>query len=376
MLRLVNLLLFLSLLLAGYMGHALISAGVSIDSLTPEQTHIDIESLLEDKDYRKLKLAASLSVEYFNDEIKKHNSTQKKNLLEKRQAILQLLEQLPEVDKFKNNINLEEALKHDNYSAGILTVYYNPIVQGCISPDKKAGCVAPVYGSPANLVSAHTRDFQKQINEPVELAVLRGVIKNRRMYPYYTRSQIVDGAIKNYAKILCYLNPVDLFLIQIEGTALVKLNQGKTMNLQYHSDNGHHYQSIAGLLPENIRLHRKDLINLFENSPEKKQILNENPRYVFFKKTEAAPGGSLQKPLIPGRSIAVDNSIYPPGTAFIIRTVDSEHFLNNRIVFAHDSGNAIKGKNRADLYLGSIPVEYQPPIKEKIFLLPVSVQTE
>ena len=155
----------------------------------------------------------------------------------------------------------------------------------------------------------------------------------------------------------------DVFFLHIQGSGRVRLSDGSMMGVGYSNQNGHPYVAIGRRLLEWEELDR-DEISLFTirqwlaDHPERaEELLNENPSYVFFElraDTVAGPTGSLNVPLTPQRSIAIDPKVVELGTPVWLTTnlPGEPDQIYQRLVIAQDTGGAIRGPLRADLFWG------------------------
>jgi membrane-bound lytic murein transglycosylase A len=154
----------------------------------------------------------------------------------------------------------------------------------------------------------------------------------------------------------------------VQGSGRVRFADGQSLSVQYAASNGHSYQSIGRLLLDEGRLTRSEvslqgLRRYFQTYPEERaRVLSANPRYIFFRPVEQGPRGSLNVLLVPGRSIATDLRLFPPAGLAFIQTY--KPLFNgqgeittwqpfSRFVFNHDTGSAITGPGRVDLFWGS-----------------------
>ena len=184
-------------------------------------------------------------------------------------------------------------------------------------------------------------------------------------FPILKKSKKLEFARKKITKIfenkdvLFWTdNNIDLFFLQIQGSGVGILQNGEKVMIKYHGHNNHKYSSIGKILVENGHI-KKEKVSMFtikewlhKNIIKSEEIMNQNKRYIFFKKepySDKSSSGAMGNTLIPGTSIAIDNNLFPYGIPFIIKT-DENKF--NRIVISHDTGSAIKGYNRADLFTG------------------------
>ncbi|MGC8866693.1 MAG: MltA domain-containing protein [Elusimicrobiales bacterium] len=195
--------------------------------------------------------------------------------------------------------------------------------------------------------------------------------ENGNLVKYYSTQQIREGAIDKYNVEFVYsAHPSHIMLAQIQGSAIVRYPDGDYDRIGFDGANGWRFVSVQKILtdcgeipPMNFR----DFINYLSSQPQDREerLVNLNPRYIFFKvkdKTEGAIG-AISRPLIPHRSIAIDPAYIPYGVlAYIISTkpvaddngqniVEFKRF--SRLVSSHDTGSAIRGAGRIDIFWGS-----------------------
>jgi membrane-bound lytic murein transglycosylase A len=188
--------------------------------------------------------------------------------------------------------------------------------------------------------------------------------------PFYERREIEEsGALNGRAPVLTWMeSEVDLFFLQIQGSGRVILEDGRILHVHYDSSNGQPYRSIGKLLIDENKIPLEEMsmqkIRAYlEAHPEDlRRVLNYNPSYVFFKLEEDGPLGCLNVKLTPGRSIALDRRIFPLPVLAYVETekplIDGSGNIVGwqrfgRFAVSQDTGGAIKGPARADLYWGS-----------------------
>jgi membrane-bound lytic murein transglycosylase A len=248
--------------------------------------------------------------------------------------------------------------------AGFVTGYYEPILDG--SRTQTDVYNVPVYRRPSNLF---VRGFsQDSPNLPNKGPVYRK-IGRRKLVPYYDRAQIEDGAIAGRGLEICWLkSQTDLLFAQIQGSARIRLPDGSTIRINYDAHNGYPYTAVGrilidrGIIPKEQMSMQKIREWMEQNPDGANDVRRQNRAYVFFRevplsdKDEAV--GAQGVPLTPGRSIAVDNSLHVYGTPFFI---DGELPIESaqsktpfqRLMVAQDTGSAITGPARADIYYGA-----------------------
>lgn len=247
----------------------------------------------------------------------------------------------------------------EQYPTGLVTGYYEPIING--STVRKAPYLTPVYGVPQDL----------------------GERK-----PYFTREQIVKGAIKDRAPVLFYVDdPVLLFFLHVQGSGKVRLPDGSFVGLQYAGQNGYSYTPIGRILKdrgvENVGSMQGIRDWLRANPDAMEEVMNQNQSYVFFKKGpgDKAAKGAIGLSLTPLRSIAIDDDRAAYGVPTYLDTTQSEYKSGRqvplrRLFVSQDTGGALKGPHRADLFYGQGTVEewqagHQNARASTYWLLPV-----
>jgi len=179
--------------------------------------------------------------------------------------------------------------------------------------------------------------------------------------------QFSKGRLKGLA--LAWLHDrLEAYLIQVQGSARLKLTDGRTMTIGYAGHTNYPYTSIGKELVKTGKIRQEDLslpalIKYFEQNPADLNIyLPRNQRFVFFEETDGAPAmGSLGVPVTPERSIATDKSIFPPGALALLQTQipypntagQLEQRPVTRYVVDQDTGGAIKGAGRVDIFMGT-----------------------
>ena len=246
---------------------------------------------------------------------------------------------------------------------GLLTSYFEPIVQGSRLPNREFH--VPLYRRPPDLVAAGHKPGSAAF--PSKGARIGRLNEKNQLVPYYDRGAIEAGALDGQRLEICWLkDPLDLLAIQMEGSARVILEDGTLLRINYDSHNGYPYRSIGRVLIERNLLPREGLSMqrirdwMAANPEEAPKVRAANRSYVFFRITglsnEGEPVGAQGVPLTPGRSIAVDR-LHEYGTPFFIQAnlpVESIRRASpfHRLMIAQDTGSAIVGPARADLYWG------------------------
>jgi len=248
---------------------------------------------------------------------------------------------------------------------GFLTGYYEPIIEGSRVPTGEF--TAPLYRRPPNLTISGRRKLGD--NFPSKGVKVGRRVGRRKIVPYYDRGEIEDGALDGWHLEICWLrSPIDVLFAQIQGSARIRLEDGTILRVNYDSHNGYPYTPVGRVLIERKAM-TKDEVSMqrirdwMEANPDAaKEVRRQNRSYVFFRitnlSTEDEAEGAQGVPLIPGRSIAVDHSLHVYGTPFFIAAdlpiANGKAATKfRRLVFAQDTGSAIIGPARADIYFGA-----------------------
>ncbi|MDH5752918.1 MAG: MltA domain-containing protein [Deltaproteobacteria bacterium] len=242
----------------------------------------------------------------------------------------------------------------------LFTGYYEPLIPG--SPQPRGNLKMPIYTRPENMVEINLSDFDDDLPN----RRLVGRQEGNSIVPFYTRQEIQGReALNGKAQVLAYVDEVDLFFLQIQGSGAIRFPDGTEIKVGYEASNGHPYRSIGSQLiqkniipAEEMSLHRIRAY-LAENPQSKRDLLFTNPSYVFFSIRPEGPLGHISVPLTPGRSLALDKRLFPAGSlAFVstevpvpFDTVKTRPF--NRFMTVQDTGGAIRGHGRGDLFWGN-----------------------
>jgi membrane-bound lytic murein transglycosylase A len=248
----------------------------------------------------------------------------------------------------------------------LFTGYYEPHLKGRLS--RSEDYRFPIYARPKDLISIDLSLF----NEKYAGERIIARYTDQQVLPYYDRREIdSNGALEGDTEVLAWVeDPVDLFFLQIQGSGKIYLEDGNVLNVHYHTSNGRPYRSIGKLLidKEKITVAEMSMQKIREylnNHPaEIEEVFNYNPSYVFFKIEPDGPLGNINVKLTPGRSIALDRRIFPKAALCFIEAempvVDSAGRIQNwrrftRFAMNQDTGGAIRGPGRADIFWGNGP---------------------
>ncbi|MEL6859366.1 MAG: MltA domain-containing protein [Pseudomonadota bacterium] len=226
------------------------------------------------------------------------------------------------------------------------TGYFEPTFPASLTP--KPPFTEPVPGRPSDLITSSGKVYQTLPDG------------SRRSYPI--RAEITRSGVRP----LAYAHPADVFFLQIQGSGRLILPDGRTLRAVYAANNGQPFRSTANWLIDRGWITRGEANMtgirawMDRTSPARaRQAMNANPRFVFFDlepegNPQLGPKGSFGVPLTPLGSMAVDNSIHPSGVPMFVQTAAPGLGGSwSGLVVAQDTGGAIKGPVRGDLYFGT-----------------------
>ena len=248
--------------------------------------------------------------------------------------------------------------------AGFVTGYYEPIVDGSRTANEVYN--VPVYRRPSNLFM---RGYSQASPDLPNKGQVFRKIGRRKLVPYYDRAEIEDGVLADRGIEIVWLkDQTDLLFAQIQGSARVLLEDGTIVRINYDSYNGYPFTPVGRILVDRGIYTREEVSMqkirewMEANREGAKELRRQNRSYVFFREVQLADNeeaiGAQGIPLTPGRSIAVDRSLHVYGTPFFISgelPIESERSKTpfHRLMIAQDTGSAIVGPARADLYFGA-----------------------
>lgn len=248
-----------------------------------------------------------------------------------------------------------EVFNPDNTLEGTITGYYEPLIKGDRLRNGKARF--PVFATPDDLIVVDLASVYPELKS----MRLRGKLQGNKVVPYFTRGEIENGNF--VGKPIAWADDaVELFFLQIQGSGRIELPDGSHLRVGYADQNGHPYKSIGKILVDRgeMKLEEASMQSIkawgAANPDKLPELLNSNPSYVFFKELPnglSGPLGALGVPLTAGRSIAIDPKYIPLGApVFLSTTLPNSGTPLTRLMMAQDTGGAIRGAVRADLFWG------------------------
>ena len=259
---------------------------------------------------------------------------------------------------FTQYFNAYSATNQDGVDTGLVTGYYEPLLKG--SRTKSSQYPHPLYKQPADLITVELAD----VHHELKYKRVRGKLIGNKLVPYNTRAEIEATPSPLAGNELVWINDIiDVFFLQVQGSGLVKLDNGAQLHVGYADQNGQAYNSIGRVLIERGELTKdqasmQGIKNWARNNLSKlRDLLNSNPSYVFFRELPAGlsgPLGALGVPISAERSVAIDPKFIPLGAPiFLSTTQPNSQSPLKRLMLAQDTGGAIKGGVRADFFWGA-----------------------
>ncbi len=244
-----------------------------------------------------------------------------------------------------------------NSREGLFTGYFEPIVKA--SEQAGGSYTAPIHGLPSDHVTVRLKDFDPALAG----RSLVGRVENGRLRPYPDRAAIAGAAGSEAERVLYWADDaLDVFILQVQGSGIVELPDGRRQRIAFAGHNGHDYVSIGRWLIEQGELKTAPWQDIrawmTENPARREELLARNRRYIFFRKIDGdGAQGSAGVRLTPGYSLAVDTKFLPLNVPLWLDTVHpgAGNRRIQRLVLAQDTGNAIRGPVRGDLFWGVGP---------------------
>lgn len=264
----------------------------------------------------------------------------------------------------RKDFRVFRATGRDRKKKVLFTGYFEPTYEGSLIPDEVYRY--PLYRKPEDMIKVDLSLF----HEKYEGESITARIKDNSVLPYYSREQIEnEKALSQRGLEIAWLkDPVDVTFLHIQGSGRLRLPDGEIRYVGYEASNGRQYHSIGGYMLDKGFLTREEMSMqsirqyLSDNPDIVDEVLNHNPSYVFFRLMENGPFGNIDVQLTPGRSLALDSRLFPKGALCFISCekpiIDNEGNIKSwtgfsRFIMNQDTGGAIKGAGRADIFWGN-----------------------
>lgn len=297
------------------------------------------------------------------------------------------------IKTLRENFEFYEVYGNEKWGEVLITSYYEPVIQGSLKKQKTF--TQPLYSRPDDLVTIDLGEFanvfpnlrpyqQAVIEQQSRGGILHGRIQlssrefeeptvgqatnktiekteetiEKKIVPYFSRQEIDLWTLSDkHAQVICYVDPIDAFFLQIQGSGRVILPDNSEIKVGYAAQNGYPYKAIGRLLFDVIPKESMSMQKIeayLRSLPEgdARKIMNTNPSYVFFQKRETEPLSAFGAEVVSGRTIATDQMYFPKGTLAYLEYDHPDLKSSSRFVLDQDTGGAIRGPGRVDLFWG------------------------
>ncbi|MBI4348682.1 MAG: MltA domain-containing protein [Elusimicrobia bacterium] len=272
--------------------------------------------------------------------------------------------------RLKREFDLFESIGSDGAGKVVFSSYYQPVLPASLKQTRTFQY--PIYRKPDDMVDVDMAAFNPKWKDEKIL----GRIQNGRLVPYFERRDIdVRQMLKGRRLEIAWLaNQFDRLDLHIQGSGILELPNGKKVLAKYAANNSLPYKSVgmsvvgAGIMTRAEITHEKLRQYLTEHPEGESWLISQNPRYVFFDVVDlpedGQPFGTTEQPLTPGRSIAIDPKAIPLGAVAYMRVPMPQAnrtgellgiFPTSRFMMCQDTGGAILGPGRVDIYMGHGP---------------------
>ncbi len=266
------------------------------------------------------------------------------------------------VKQIKKEFDFYQSVGSDGWGKVLFTGYYEPMLSCQVNSDDVYKY--PLYKKPDDIIEIDLTLFGYDFPRNK----LGARIEGRKILPYYSREEIDQKRAlggRNLEMLWCK-DLVDIYVLQIQGSGKADLGNGDIVSILYDGQNGRQYRSLGKYLIDKGAIAKENMSMpaireyLRIHPDEVVLLLNQNPSYVFFRMDMGPSLGNINVPLTPGRSIATDSRLLPKGALAFIETQKpviengtiKEWIPFTRFVLNQDTGGAIKGPGRVDLFWG------------------------
>ena len=328
----------------------------------------------DDMDTTSLSLAVEMSLEYLNrlkdDTVFTYgpDTFTAEHIKRSLKTFSDIIKQNPDTKQLNEELRkkffLYKAAGFQGSEKVLFTGYFEPILNGNLERDSTH--LYPIYRKPDDLVNIDLGLFNPKYSGQRIVARIDG----QEIVPYYTKKDIFhENVLEGKGLEIAWLeDPLDVAILHIQGSGIIKLPDGKEISVGYQASNGHPYKSMGRYMIdkgyiEADSLSLQSIRSYLNQYPDiKDNVLTYNPSYVFFRILDRGPLGNISVPLTPERSLALDYMLFPKGALTYIRcqkpiigkdgNID-EWIPFSRFLLNQDTGGAIKGAGRADIFWGN-----------------------
>lgn len=273
------------------------------------------------------------------------------------------LTQEQKVEQIKENFELYRSVGTNGWGKVLFTGYYEPMLSCRRIADDTFKY--PLYKRPDDIIEIDLSQFGENFGKDR----IFGRMNGKKVIPYYTRQEIDQQKLLGGKglEVLWCADPVDIYTVQVQGSGKADLGNGEVVGVLYDGQNGRPYRGIGrylidiGAIPKD-KMSMPAIRDYLRQNPDKLfEVLNQNPSYVFFKIENKPAVGNINVPLTPRRSIATDYRLFPKGALALVKTEKpviaedgtvKEWTRFTRFMLNQDTGGAIRGPGRVDLFWG------------------------
>lgn len=291
-----------------------------------------------------------------------------RQVLESQEFFLEIISRISDPNELnreiKNNFLVYKAAGRGKKGNVLFTGYFEPLFEARLVPDERFKY--PIYRKPDSLLRIDLSLF----NTKYEGDSITARIEGNKVIPYYTREQIeIEKALNGKGLEIAWLkDPLDVTFLHIQGSGRLKLPNDQIISVGYMASNGRPYRSIGRYMLEKGYMEREEMSMqgirkyLTEHPGVINDVLNYNSSYVFFRILDNGPLGNIEVPLTAGRSMALNAGLFPKGAICFIScekpVINSRGEIErwtkfSRFIVNQDTGGAITGTGRADIFWGS-----------------------
>jgi membrane-bound lytic murein transglycosylase A len=251
----------------------------------------------------------------------------------------------------RENFDVYMSIGCDDRGTVLFTGYYTPILDGSLAGG--SDFLYPLYEAPSDLVKGPEGQILGR----------RSAAGSLDRYP--PRTVIESSGMMAGSELVWLKDPFEVYVAHVQGSAKIRLPDGKIIGAGYSANNGWEYESIVDKMADDGAINKaaislSAMINYFKLNPDKvAKYTGINPRFVFFQRDDGPPRGSINEPVLPLRSIATDKTIFPRASLTFISTVLPKEDAGSiregyydGFALDQDTGGAIRAPGRCDIYMG------------------------